>query len=136
MRREPIWGVVFSGRWLFWHALTIVVVVGCVWLGRWQWDRAGAADGSLQNFGYALQWPLFALFFLFMWWRMLRLDIRAARDGEPADQPVEQHVPALVPRSDSQAASTAPAPVTDDEDPELAAYNRMLAELARRDAER
>jgi DNA-binding transcriptional regulator of glucitol operon len=118
---------VFSGRWLFWHLLTVIVVFACLWLGRWQWERAGEVDGSLQNTGYALQWPLFAVFFLYMWWRMLRMDVRAAHNGEPADRPVERPAPTPAAR---------PAPVTDEEDPELAAYNRMLAELARRDAER
>ncbi len=127
MRRPTIWGVVFSGRWLFWHVLTIVVVLACLWLGSWQWERAGAVDGSLQNTGYALQWPLFALFFLFMWWRMLSMEVREARGAAPAGRPVEQPAAKHAPP---------PPPVTDEEDPELAAYNRMLAELARRDGER
>nr|WP_211178013.1 hypothetical protein [Pseudonocardia acidicola] len=137
-------------------------MVACGFLSAWQWHRAGSAMGSAVNVGYALQWPLFAVFFGFMWWRFLRLEIRrltgldtdeiaeppatptAGADVAPATTPssgfaADDELPA--PRVADPVSSpfgvrrTPVAPVTDDEDPQLAAYNRMLARLAARDQE-
>ena len=60
-----------------WHVLTIGAVITCGLLAAWQWGKAGTAMGSALNIGYGLQWPLFAIFFAVMWFRMLRLEIRA-----------------------------------------------------------
>ncbi|HVL83764.1 MAG TPA: hypothetical protein VM367_05630, partial [Pseudonocardia sp.] len=61
--------LVLSPRWMMWHVLTLGAMITCGWLGVWQWERAGSAMGSALNVGYGLQWPFFALFFGFMWWR-------------------------------------------------------------------
>jgi DNA-binding transcriptional regulator of glucitol operon len=66
---------VFAPRWVFGHALVVVAVVSCLLLAQWQLGRAEITH-SLQNMAYALQWPLFAVFFAVMWWRMLRLESR------------------------------------------------------------
>ncbi|MDT7774119.1 MAG: hypothetical protein QOC67_3043, partial [Pseudonocardiales bacterium] len=106
------------------------------------------------------QWPLFAVFFAVMWWRMLRLESQrldeeaefgpefeevgsgavepgaaesgAAGPGAPVGSPSvsEQSAPSRA----EQPARIPEQPADDlDDDPELAAYNRMLAELAVRD---
>ncbi|MBO0850639.1 MAG: hypothetical protein J2P20_14345 [Pseudonocardia sp.] len=134
----------FTPRWIAWHVLMVVAVVTCVWLGDWQWLRA-QVTGSLQNLAYALQWPLFAVFFAVMWWRMMRLESRrldeletedaeagpleGSAGEEVADAPGEEPEPG----AESAADDTPAAPATDDEDPELAAYNRMLSRLAAQD---
>jgi DNA-binding transcriptional regulator of glucitol operon len=113
-------------KWLAWHALTVAVAVLFVRLGLWQWHRA-AATGSPQNMGYALQWPAFALFAAAVWWRVCRDAVRPPAAAAPAAAP-----PAKPPRR-PRAPEPAPAvPVTDEEDPQLAAYNRYLAELNER----
>jgi DNA-binding transcriptional regulator of glucitol operon len=144
----------FTPRWIAWHVLMVIAVVTCVWLGEWQWLRS-QVTGSLQNLAYALQWPLFAVFFAVMWWRMMRLESRrldeleaeATEAGSPeaerADAEPAQTGPTGAEHEDGTgadpelkaepAAETRPAPVSDDEDPELAAYNRMLARLAAQD---
>jgi DNA-binding transcriptional regulator of glucitol operon len=101
-------------------ALCAVCLVGCVGLAWWQWQRF-ENGGTWQNLGYVLQWPLFGLFPAFMFWRLRRLRMRP-REPEPA-------------RAESQPPPP-PAPVgpavgqdVGDDDPELAAYNRMLAQL-------
>jgi DNA-binding transcriptional regulator of glucitol operon len=122
----------FTPRWIAWHVLMAVAVVTCVLLGDWQWLRA-QVTGSMQNLAYALQWPLFAVFFAVMWWRMMRLESR--RLDELAAAPAEGE-PKEADRADAAPAETpATAPVADAEDPELAAYNRMLARLAAEDRE-
>lgn len=117
-------------RWLGLHLLALVLAGGCLALGWWQWQRGQA--GNARSFAYALEWPAFAIFVLFMWGRMIYDTLRppvVARSGAPeAGSAVE---------SSSGGAVAAPAAgesalVDPDEDPELAAYNRYLAELNER----
>ena len=109
-------------------------MVSCGFLSAWQWHRAGSAMGSALNVGYGLQWPLFALFFGGIWWRMLRIEIEKVRTTAPAPrEPV-----ATVQVSGPSPFVHRPGrvrPVGDADDPELAEYNRMLAALADRPRE-
>jgi DNA-binding transcriptional regulator of glucitol operon len=105
-------------QWLAWHALTVAVAVLFLRLGLWQWHRA-VATGSPQNMGYALQWPAFALFAVAVWWRVCRDAVRPPKAAAPAAPARRRPAPEPAPA----------APVTDEEDPQLAAYNRYLAEL-------
>jgi hypothetical protein len=146
---ELVLRLVFSPRWIMWHVLTIGAVITCGLLAAWQWGKAGTAMGSALNIGYGLQWPLFAVFFAVMWFRMLRLEIRAMNGEQPevAAPPVIQSASQTLSSSVAEAAAESepsgpspftprPAsaePITDETDPELAAYNRMLAALAQRD---
>jgi hypothetical protein len=160
---------VFAPRWVAGHVTVIVVVVACLLLGRWQWGVSQHTH-SLQNMAYALQWPMFAVFFAVMWWRMLRLECRKldgefddeldeevrssdaaepSGTGEPAGarvatsvtKPVAQGVSAQGVSAQgvsAQGVSARREPVREqaqesEEDAQLAAYNRMLAELAARD---
>jgi DNA-binding transcriptional regulator of glucitol operon len=132
--------LILSPRWIMWHLLTIGAMLTCGWLAAWQWQRAGSAMGSALNVGYGLQWPVFAVFFGVMWWRMISMEIRRIRGELPedpweVDEPVvEQPAPVAEGPSPFNARPVANAPRVDDaDDPELAAYNRMLAALAERD---
>jgi len=106
-------------KWLVGHALVLVLLLVFGRLGLWQWHRA-VATGSPQNMGYALQWPLFGLFGLAVWVRACRDAVRPPADATPRTRkPSRRPAPAAAPA----------VPVTDEEDPELAAYNRYLARL-------
>jgi hypothetical protein len=105
--------------WLARHALAAVLAGGCVALGWWQIRRA--AGGNTLSWAYAVEWPIFAGFVVFIWVREVRRalghDAPAAAKSrrEPARRPV------LTARR---------APLIDDQgDPELAAYNHYLAWL-------
>lgn len=52
----------------------VVVAVAALALGWWQWERFSSASGTAQNLGYAMQWPLFAGFALFAYFRFVRLE--------------------------------------------------------------
>ena len=103
-------------------AVSLLSLVVCVGLAWWQWTRFESATGTWQNLGYVLQWPLFGLFPAFLFWRMRRLreqHAAPAAEAPPAAEPVVAE-PAPVRRV---------VAVQDDDDPELAAYNRYLAKL-------
>ena len=111
--------VLLKPRWLALHAFTVFVVVGCSGAAWWQFVRAEAGNG--RSFGYALQWPAMAVFGLGVWAWLCRDGVRTARRGDIDVD--EVHVFAEPPPA-------RPVQVIDpDEDPELAAYNAMLARL-------
>jgi len=132
---------------MMWHLLTIGAMVTCALLAAWQWHRAGSAMGSALNVGYGLQWPVFALFFGYMWWRMLAMELRRMR-GEVPEHPWDVEpasavdamapVPAVRTAIDDGPSPFVRRPVSvprsdAEDDPEMAAYNQMLAQLAARD---
>jgi DNA-binding transcriptional regulator of glucitol operon len=109
--------------------------VTMVLLGRWQLHVSESKHFSLQNFGYTIQWWLFAAFTLFLWWRVVRdaaVRRAAAAGGEPTPEPpppaqqetvtYRRYVP---PRAPAEAG-----------DAVHAAYNDYLASLAAKDAEK
>ena len=111
--------------WLLLHLFTIAAAVTMILLGRWQLHVSESKHFDLRNFGYSLQWWLFAGFAGFFWWRIVR---DAARHrSEPDATPAEP-----APAADEPVAyrryvmPTAPAPT---DDPELRAYNEYLARL-------
>jgi hypothetical protein len=106
-------------RWLVRHAIAVVLVAGCLALGWWQLDRA--RGGNLLSYGYAVEWPVFALFVVFVWAREVRAELR----GGYAEPPP----PPSVPEDLRIAVPTRPAPPPAD-DAEVSAYNDYLAWLA------
>jgi DNA-binding transcriptional regulator of glucitol operon len=108
-------------RWLARHALALVLIGGCLALGVWQYLRA--SGGNTLSWAYTLEWPLFAGFIAYMWRRWVRDDLSAARGEDPYAAERPPPIRAIRPQP-------APEPPADDEDPQLAAYNRYLAWLA------
>lgn len=111
--RRPL----LSPSWLVRHALAIGLTVAFILLGRWQWHRAESGNGL--SWAYTIEWPLFAAFVIFFWWKMMRFEIHP-----PPQQPPPQEIA-------EEPAEEQPVPQPEDfqDDPELAAYNRYLAEL-------
>jgi DNA-binding transcriptional regulator of glucitol operon len=104
-------------RWVFRHVLLVVALFTCFVAGRWQYHRA-VARHSVLNWSYTVEWTLFGAFAVLCWGWFLRDELR----GEP---PPEKEPPVEVRQRVAE-------PVSEDEDPELAAYNRMLADLHRK----
>jgi DNA-binding transcriptional regulator of glucitol operon len=109
-------------------------MVTCILLGRWQLGRADES-GNLQNWAYAIQWPVFAIFFGLLWWRMLRMELRTPTTDQPEDEQLEQAAEPTPSEPDQHLPTPRRAEVVraEQDDPELAAYNRFLSELAARD---
>lgn len=113
-------------------ALVAAFVVVCLRLGWWQWQRFGLT-GSAQNLGYTLQWPVFALFAVFMWWRLSKLEAKRRQTQASAETaPVEaRETDDPAPRAGDAAVDAAV-----EVDDELAAYNRYLARLHAEESDR
>jgi DNA-binding transcriptional regulator of glucitol operon len=108
--------------------LVCLGAAGCLALAWWQWTRYESTSGSFQNLGYALQWPFFAFFVVYGWWRVLRLEL-AKSGGRPTEAPA----PAEPARRGPVVPRYRPPVIDDEDDEELAAYNRRLAQLNEQD---
>src|SRR5262249_16835522 len=107
-------------------ALVVVGATGCLALAWWQWTRFESASGTFQNLGYALQWPMFAGFCVYAYYKFVRYE---DAPPEPRTHETITEIPAgLLPQRPSSAMHS-------DEDPALSEYNAYLAELAKQDKE-
>ncbi len=102
-----------SHRALRLHAVLLVVVPAFLAMGAWQLSRA--LGGNELSWAYVFEWPLFAGYAVYMWWRLVH---ETTEDAPPLSAgPVAGGVDGTAP----------------EEDAELAAYNEYLAQLAERD---
>jgi hypothetical protein len=121
----------WTPAWVARHLAALVLTVGCLALGWWQFSRA--ADGNSISWGYMFQWPVFGGFVVFIWWREIQLARRRAA-GEPLTAP-EQPAPSAPAPPDAPVALGRPVRVAvqpaagETPDPELDAYNDYLAWL-------
>ena len=119
MMDKKVW---FSRRALKLHAVILIVVPSFLALCVWQVYRA--TGGNELSWAYVFEWPFFAAYAVYMWWRLLHAapTARPRRPRASADAggatPAEDHV-----REEQE----------EQEDDDLAAYNAYLAQLAARD---
>ena len=92
------------------HAVIAVVIPSFAALCIWQVNRA--LGGNQLSWAYVFEWPFFAGYAVYMWWRFVH---------EVSDVPE-------VPKGQEPAA-----PADAAGEAELAAYNAYLAELAEQD---
>ena len=117
-----------SRRALKLHAVILVVVPGFMALCIWQIYRA--VGGNELSWAYVFEWPFFAAYAVYMWWRFVH---------EAPEVPESSTASPAVPLgADTSAPHDADKPDEPDveaaEDNELAAYNAYLAQLAARDS--
>ena len=93
-------------------------------LAWWQWTRFESATGTFQNLGYALQWPLFAGFCVYGYYKFVRYE---EAPPEPRKHNTVTEIPArLLPERPKAAARS-------DDDLATREYNAYLADLAKTD---
>ena len=102
----------FTPGWLGLHLIALVLI-GCFMLAGW-WQLTRAQGGNLQSWAYVIEWPMFAIFVVAMWVRMVRDELR----GDTGEKPP------VTPRRSAPYAE-----IDEGNDVELAAYNRRLARL-------
>ncbi|WP_250035764.1 hypothetical protein [Paractinoplanes maris] len=119
----------WTPAWIARHVLAIVLTAGCLGLGWWQFSRA--QEGNAISWGYMFEWPVFAAFVVFLWYREVQLVRKRATP--PAQVESEKQEDEKLPGT----AVTVGRPVRvavrstpDADDPELVAYNNYLAWLA------
>lgn len=123
-----------SGRSVALHVALLVVVPGCAVAAWWQINRA--QDGNQLSYLYSVMWPVFGLLAIIFWWMLIHTDYETVglkgMRRQQTTEAVASHVPNGVATS---PAPTSPAPEVSvgsatEDDPDLAAYNVRLAELA------
>jgi hypothetical protein len=133
--------VLLSPKWWGLHLLVLVLVLSFLRLGLWQWHRAQSPSGGIQNYAYAFQWPLFAVFGLVLWWKTLKIEIAGEADESGnSPRPLSRLATPALPEPDIRhrdgvriGITTAPQPVDEDDD-EVNTYNAYLAKLNARAA--
>jgi hypothetical protein len=117
----------FTLGWLGLHALAIVLATVFVGFGWWQLQRA--EGGNMRSWGYTFEWPLFAVFVIVMWVKMMYDEVH---DDGAGGEVAEYAAGPDGERSWLTGAGSAGRSVdveSSEDDPELAAYNRYLARL-------
>jgi DNA-binding transcriptional regulator of glucitol operon len=116
-----------SPAWLWRHALVVAAFYACLRLGIWQLHRAERIQGTIQNWGYAFEWWTFAAAGAVWWFHVLRTSTGPpdTRDSKAGSDLRAAPATALGPRPPQRLAED----MSDEDDPELAAYNRYLADL-------
>jgi len=107
----------FTPRATLLHVTVLIVVPTCLALCDWQVRRA--LSGNDLSWAYAFEWHFFAAYALYLWWKLVHEQpgLEAARAAAPEKT------------KKPEPPDAAPGLRESDEDAELAAYNRYLAEL-------
>lgn len=116
----------WTPAWIARHVLAVVLVAAFLGLGWWQFSRA--SGGNTLSWGYTFEWPVFAGFVVFLWFREVQHELRGR-----APQPREEAPPQ--PTDDNRVTLGRPvrvpvAATRVEDDPELTAYNDYLSWLA------
>jgi hypothetical protein len=121
----PVWRFLIKPRWVAWHLLMVVSLVGMLWLGNWQLHRALSGNGL--SWAYTFEWPLFAGFAVVFWARTIRDEFRIKRNG--GEVPVDADAESAAGLPSGLGAVQVGQPADDAGDDELARYNAYLARL-------
>jgi len=118
---KKVW---LSRRAIKLHVVILIVVPAFLALCLWQISRA--LSGNTLSWAYVFEWPLFAGYAVYMWWRFVH---EAAEDTPPAAAAAADAGPG----TSNAAAAPEETAQEKEEDEEMAAYNAYLAQLAERD---
>ena len=122
---------VLTPKWCLAHLVVVVAVLVMLRLGEWQWHRAQSPTGGLQNYAYAAQWPLFAVFGIVVWIKTLIEEVR--RDPSTPRNPRAVALPpdgaGVVRQPGVRIGVTAQRVQVDEDDEEMQAWNARLAAL-------
>ena len=108
--------------------MILIVVPAFMALCIWQIHRA--TGGNELSWAYVFEWPFFAAYAIYMWWRLLHAVPEGTAPPATADADVRRPDRGRDRRDRGPPAET---PQEKQEDAELAAYNDYLAQLAEQD---
>ena len=126
---KKVW---FSRRAIKLHVVILIVVPAFLALCLWQVSRA--LGGNSLSWAYVFEWPIFAGYAVYMWWRFVH---EAAEDATPPAAATGDPGGRTVPANGDGATPSPPDAEREEQgekdDAELAAYNAYLSQLAERD---
>jgi hypothetical protein len=107
----------------------VIIIVVPTFAGLCLWQVHRALDGNQLSWAYVFEWPFFAGYAIYMWWRFLHEAPRAGREGPTADAATKEELPGR----GARAQSVGPGAEAPDADAtERDAYNEYLSALATR----
>jgi hypothetical protein len=101
------------------HVTLLILVPTCLALCDWQVHRALSGNGL--SWAYVFEWPFFAGYGTYVWWKLVHDQMDQPSAGAPRSNGLGPD-PATAPIEEKRPPST-------EEDEELAEYNRYLAKL-------
>jgi DNA-binding transcriptional regulator of glucitol operon len=119
-------------RWWLLHVAVLAIVFAMLRLGLWQWHRAESGNGGIQNYAYAFQWPVFAVFGIVLWIRTMIEESRRDPDAPTTPVPGRPGVTpdaSIIRHPGVRVGLTTPVVADDEDDPEVAARNAALARM-------
>jgi DNA-binding transcriptional regulator of glucitol operon len=127
---EPV-RKVLAPRWWLLHLFVAAAVYAMLRLGLWQWHRAHSQSGGIQNYAYAFQWPLFAVFGIVLWVKTMQDEVRRPAGADRRDPRTHHVAPdaTIIRRPGVRVGITTQVTEADEDDPEVAAWNARLAAL-------
>ena len=108
--------------------MLVVAVLVMLRLGQWQWDRANSRSGGLQNYAYALQWPLFAVFAIVVYVKTMREEGRRTGASLPSPR-LDPAMSGVRHEHGVRVGVSTPAVSVDPDDVETQEWNARLAAL-------
>jgi hypothetical protein len=137
------------------HVTLLILLPAFAWLTWWQLERA--LGGNTLSWAYTFEWPLFAIYAIYVWWQLIhdqttavtrRILPSSSPDGSPADDHSQPGWALSGGRRKNVAIAASSAvdgedaarrerfaPQTPEEAARLAEYNRYLAGLDAADAD-
>jgi hypothetical protein len=100
----------FTGRCIGLHVTILVLLPAFAWLTKWQLDRA--LGGNTLSWAYTFEWPLFAIYAVYVWWQLIH------------DQPTAVTRRALLASGGSAARRRGDHPAQGETTPELPGPDR------------
>lgn len=122
---------VLAPKWWGLHVGVLIAVLVMLRLGLWQWHRAESSSGGIQNYAYAFQWPLFAVFGIVLWVKTLQDEVRRPAGADRRDPRTHHVAPdaTIIRQPGVRVGISTPDVVVDDDDDEVLAWNARLAAL-------
>jgi hypothetical protein len=116
------------------HVTAVILATGCA-LATW-WQITRAEDGNQLSYFYSAMWPAFGILVVSFWWSLLHTDFESAGRRGVQRQQAKAAEAAQAGSDGGPWAGAVATPLATtasprlDDDPDMAAYNARLAELA------
>jgi hypothetical protein len=110
----------------------VIIIVVPTFAGLCAWQVRRALDGNQLSWAYVFEWPFFAGYAIYMWWRFLHEAPGAARQDQPSDATMSRGPDGGAPDGGAPDGGAPDGGAPDAEATERAAYNEYLSALATR----